>query len=140
MNNEIEFKEKLNKIKENTILATHRWWGHRCAGYGGIIVTNNKEIYRYQYYHKIPTELQGQNVNFIVKIKDLNDEEYNTIIMFIESEIANKEFTDKMIFDAGFDLIINYKETNKKIINNKGFGNDLEIYDKAEMLFKKILE
>ena len=140
MNNEIEFKENLNKIKENTILATHKWWGLRYAGYSGIIVTNNQEIYRYQYYHKVPTELQGQNVNYIVKAKELNDEEYKTIILFIENEIENKQFTDQMIFDAGFDVIINYKETTKTIKNNTNFENNTGIYDKTENLLNEILK
>lgn len=140
MNNEVEFKEKLNKISENTIIAIDTWWGHKYAGYSGIIVTNNKEIYKYQYYHVVPKELEGTNSNYIVKIKDLNDEEYKSIIMFIENEIANEQFTDQMIFDAGFDLIVNYNGINKIIKNNKGYGSNWGIYDKAEMLLKELLK
>ena len=140
MNNEVEFKERLGKIRENTIIAIDEWWGHKYPGYKGIIVTNNKEVYKYQYYHIIPEELKRTNSNYIVKIKDLDDNEYQKIIMFIENEIANKQFVDQMIFDAGFDILINYNGINKKIKNNKGFGNNFEIYDKAEMLLKELLK
>lgn len=144
MNNEKEFKEKLDKIMENSIIATKTWWGHEYPGYSGIIVTNNKEIYIYQYYFRVPKEVKENEKEFwstyILKKKDLNDEEFQKIIMFIECEIENKQFTDKMIFDAGYDLFINYNGLNMKIQNNKEHGDNLGIYDKAEMLLNELLK
>ena len=144
MNNEKEFKEKLDKIMENSIIATKTWWGHEYPGYSGIIVTNNKEIYIYQYYFRVPKEVKENEKEFwstyILKKKDLNDEEFQKIIMFIESEIENKQFTDKMIFDAGYDLFINYNGLNMKIQNNKEHGDNLGIYDKSEMLLNELLK
>ncbi len=144
MNNEKEFKEKLDKIMEKSIITTKTWWGHEYPGYSGIIVTNNKEIYIYQYYFRVPKEVKENEKEFwstyILKKKDLNDEEFQKIIMFIESEIENKQFTDKMIFDAGYDLFINYNGLNMKIQNNKEHGDNLGIYDKAEMLLNELLK
>ena len=129
---------------ENSIIATKTWWGHEYPGYSGIIVTNNKEIYIYQYYFRVPKEVKENEKEFwstyILKKKDLNDEEFQKIIMFIECEIENKQFTDKMIFDAGYDLFINYNGLNMKIQNNKEHGDNLGIYDKAEMLLNELLK
>ena len=144
MNNEIEVQARLNSIRENAVIAINTWWGHEYPGYSGIIVTNNKEIYTYQYYFRVPKTLKETKVNFfdsyIKKNKDLNNEEYNKIIMFIENEIVNKQFTDQMMYDAGFDLLINYNGINKNVKNNKGFGNNLGIYDKAEMLLQEYIK
>lgn len=140
MNNEIEFKEELNKIRGNEIIEVNSWWGLRYPGYKGTIVTKNKEIYKYQYYHFIPDELKDKNCNYIQKIKDLTDDEYKKVIMFIEDEIEKKEFTNKIIYDAGYDVIINYNGINKRIMNNKGFEDNIELYDKAEVLMKELLK
>ena len=101
---------------------------------------NSRFKYIYKYYYTIPEELKETNSNYITKVKDLTNDEYRKIIIFIENEIVNKQFTDQMIFDAGFDLLINYNGINKIIKNNKGFENNLGIYDKAEILLKGLLK
>lgn len=139
INNELEFKEQLTKIEEKFILKISCWWGRGYAGYKGIIVNEDKELYEYQFYHKTPSKLGELNCNFIRKIKDLTVDEYKMITNFIENEIVGKEFDNYRIFDAGYNLYINYNGTQKAIINNKGIGNDLKIYDKAEKLLKELI-
>lgn len=140
MEDQKEFNEKLDKIRNITIIEVNRWWGGKNSGYSGTIITENKEIYSYQYYSIIPKELEGKNVNFISKNKELNVEEYNKIKKFIENEIVDKEFYAEKIFDAGFDVIVNYKGTRKRIQNNKGVKDKLKIYDKVQILINELLE
>ena len=140
MNNEIEFKEQLNKIKANMVMGISHWWGLKNPGYSGILVNDNKELYEYQYYFFAPRKLDEINHNHIRKVKDLNEKEYKNIINFIENEIIDKQFDNKKIFDVGYNLLINYNGINREIINNKGFGGKLKIYDKAEKLLQELLK
>lgn len=128
-----EFNNKLKEIRENAILEEASWWGLRNAGNSGTIITKNKEVYSYQRYF-MPKEIYPENENFISKNKELDINEYNKVIEFIENEIVNKDFSDKIIFDAGFDVIINY-DGIKKIVKN-----DKEIYDKAMQLIDELLK
>lgn len=140
MNDEIEFKEQLNKIKDNLVIGISKWWGFRHAGYRGIIVNDKKELYEYQYYHIAPKELQKSNYNYIIKVKDLTKKEYNKIINFINKEIKDKQFTDEKIFDMGYTVSINYNGIKKEIINNKSYDKKLKIYDKTEKLLQGLLK
>lgn len=128
-----EFNNKLKEIRENAILEEASWWGLRNAGNSGTIITKNKEVYSYQRYF-MPKEIYPENENFISKNKELDINEYNKVIEFIENEIVNKDFSEKIIFDAGFDVIINY-DGIKKIVKN-----DKEIYDKAMQLIDELLK
>ena len=140
MENQKEFNEKLDKIRDNAIIEVSKWWGLRTPGCSGTLITKNKEVYLYQYYHIIPKELEDKNTNFILKNKELNINEYNKVIKFIENEIVNKEFHDETIFDAGYNVTVNYNGTKKRIINNKGEGDNLKIYDKAQQLVDELLK
>lgn len=134
MQEQKEFGQKLATIRNRTAIEIKRWWGLGSIGYNGKIVTQNREIYSYQYYYTMPKELEDKNVNFISKDKDLNSEEYKKIINFIENEIANKEFHEEKILDAGFEVIVNYEEIQKDIKNN------VKIYDKTRLLIDELLK
>lgn len=138
MENQKEFNEKLNEFRKNTILEVSQWWGLKNPGYTGTLITKDREIYIYQFYINIPQELEDKKVNFISKSKKLNDDEFNNVINFIKGEILNKDFKDEMIYDAGFNVSINYGGTKKTIKNNIGSENDLKIYDKAKRLIDKL--
>ncbi len=132
-----DFNNRLNEIRNDMVLEVSNWWGHEFAGYGGKIITNKREVYGYSFHFRTPDG--EENKNSLEKIKDLSDEEYNRIIKFIEDEIANKEFEDNQIFDAGFDVVVNYNGINKKIRNNKGFGDNFGLYDKVDKLLKELM-
>ncbi len=128
-----EFDNKLKEIRKNAILEVASWWGLKNSGNRGTIITKNKEVYSYQHYF-IPKEINPENDNFITKSKELDSNEYNKVIKFIKDEIVNKDFQDKRIFDAGFNVIINYNGIEKTV------KNDEEIYDKAEQLIDELLK
>lgn len=128
-----EFYNKLEEIRENVILEVAHWGGLKNGGHGGTIITKNKEVYSYQRYN-MPKEIYPGNDNFIRKDKELDSNEYNKVIKFIEDEIVNKDFQDKQIFDAGFDVTINYNGIEKTV------KNDNELYDKAKQLINELLK
>ena len=136
-NEQKEFNKKLDELRKNMIFELSNWWGHQFAGYGGRIVTSNKELYYYEFYHL--TLDYERNKGKIEKIKDLTDEEYARVINFIETEIKGKEFEDNRIFDAGYDVIVKYNGINKKIVNNIGFNDNPGLYDKADALIKELM-
>lgn len=122
-------EEKIKELEKNAILKISHWWGLKNSGYAGTLITSDKKLYVYQYYHKIPEELK--NGNFITMKKELTNEEFEKIINFIETDLS-KDYENKRIFDSGYNITVNYKET-KKIINN-----NIELYQKAEQIINKI--
>ena len=142
MQEQEKFNEELNEIRKDMMIELKEWWGSRFGGYGGTIVTQSKEVYIYQYYHRIPENMPEdfkKNCIYIRKAKNLSESEFEKICAFIENEIIDKQFEIKMVRDAGYDIEVNYNGVNKVIINNKSFGDDLEVYDMAEKLLKEIL-
>ncbi len=138
MENYEEFKEKLDKIRDIATIEVYSWWGHRNPGIAGTIITKNKEMYSYHYCKDIPEGLKVEDVHYILKNRELSSDEYNKVIKFIEDEIINKEFHDRMIRDVGYHVIVNYNGIVKKIRNNKGFDDDPKIYDKASQLINEL--
>ena len=132
-------KEKLEELEKRAILKVSNWWGHTYAGYSGTVIRSDKELYTYQYYHRIPKELEGKNVNFITKKRSLNEKEFNKIIDFIEKEVLLNDYKDNMIFDAGYDVTVHYNGIDKVVRNNKGFGNDTGLYDKAQKIVDDLI-
>lgn len=122
------------------ILDINSSWGHRYSGSKGLLVTSNKEIFEYQeFYNLIPENLTEGKVNYIKKIIDLNDDEYNLICDFIKNEILSKDFKNITVFDINWNIIVDYDGVQKIIKNNKGFNNEIDIYDKTEKLLKNII-
>ena len=130
METQREFNEKLSKIEENAIFIVSKWWGVHDPGYAGTIITQNKELYSYQFYH-FPQE--PEKTNAITKIRELNVEEYNEVINFIENEIINKGISNEDLFDAGFKVTVNYNGTTKAIKN-------IDLYNKAKLLTDTLLK
>ena len=139
MNGQEAFNNELNEIRSNMLIEVSHWWGHTYTGYAGTIITNNKEVYIYQFYHREPKEIEGKG-KFINKIKELSESEFDRVVEFVKNEIIPKEFMDKRIFDAGYSVAVNYNGINKKINNNKGFDDEPEIYDLADKLLKEIIK
>ena len=108
-------EEKIKELEKNAILKISHWWGLKNSGYTGTLITSDKKLYVYQYCHKIPEELK--NVNFITMKKELNNEEFEKIINFIETDLS-KDYENIRIFDSGYNITVNYKEIKKIIQNN----------------------
>lgn len=122
-------EEKIKELEKNAILKISHWLGLKNSGYAGTLITSDKKLYVYQYYHKMPAELK--NGNFITMKKKLTNEEFEKIINFIETDLS-KDYENTRIFDSGYNITVNYKKT-KKIINN-----NIELYQKAEQILNKI--
>ena len=134
-----EFAERLKAIQKDRLIELADWWGHRYHGHGGIIVTNNKEVYSYQeYFNEVPDKRVERR--YISIIAYLNDKDIKKISKFIEKEIMRKEYEDHMIFDAGYDVIANYNGETKVIKNNTDRVKKKEIYDKTKKLLDKIIK
>ena len=138
MNEQELFNKELDEIRENSLIELSQWWGHMYGGYSGTIITKNREVYKYQYYHTVPNSFEG-NAIFINKIRDLNEEEFERINTFIKDEIIDKQYTNEIMFDAGFTVVVDYNGIKKVIENNKGTEKDLKIYDIAEKLLEEII-
>lgn len=134
-------QEKLNNLKNNSLLEVSQWWGLREAGKGGIIITQDKYLYSYTFYYRLTPFLERNNIplEYISDGKLLTNEEYKKVINFIEKEIVGKTFTSQPIFDASFNVSGNYNNHTFSIHNNVGFTNNEEgLYDKAKKLIETI--
>lgn len=129
-------KEKLNNIKNNSLLEIENWWGLHEPGKKGIIITQDKKIYNYHWYYKTSPILEENNIplEFISEGIPMTEEQYQKVIEFIEKEICNKDFPFQKIFDAGWKVSGHYKEKTFNFTNNR------EIYNKTEELIKRIKE
>lgn len=114
--------------------------GLKYYGFSGIIITEDNEIYSYNYYESIPKELNNKDVNYIVKNKTLSKNECKKVTKFIENEILNYQFDNVIMRDVGYDVMINYNGVKMTIANNKGWDNQLLIYDKTQKLMENILK
>ena len=133
MNDIKEFKEKIKKMKDESIIAVESWYGcFDLSGWGGTIVTKDREVY---VYYNCYNYTNGQENTDILKKKDLNDKDFQNIDIFIEKEIKDKDWNNNsIIFDQGYEILINYKGIKRTIINN------IEIYEKMENLLRDLVK
>lgn len=133
MGNMLNIKEKIEEISKNAYLEVSNSWGHKYAGYKGIIITKNDEVYKYQEYYQVPPSLGEEESNFFVKIDNLSKETKNEIEKYISENIKNKEFEEKVILDVGFTVKIHLENEVIEIKNYKNINDDLtEIINKNE--------
>ena len=124
-------QEKLNSLKETSILEISNWWGLHNPGTSGTIISQDKKIYHYTIYHRETNFLKENNIPLesISKGRNLTEEEYERVIKFIEENIVGKTFTSQRIFDASWNVRGHYKGQSFNIHNNKGFGEEKGLYD-----------
>ena len=133
------FEEQLENARKDRLIEISDWWGHKYHGKGGYIVTNKKEVYEYrEYFNQMPKDMVDRI--YISKVAKLSGKDINKITKFIEKEIVGKEFEFNMIFDAGFDVIVNYNNEEKVIKNNTDFDKKNGVYDKAKKLLMDIIK
>ena len=134
---EFKYREELDELKKDAIIDVSSWGA---GGFCGTFITKKKELYTYEF---ISLNLTGKDEkNYILKNRDLNDDEYNKVTSFIENEILNKNFKNQMLFDTGFNVTINYKGVEKTIENDVELDGDSDskIYNKAEKLMNELLK
>ncbi len=134
-------QEILNNLKTNSLLQISNWWGLRDAGKAGTIITKDKMLYKYSFYHRLSPFLETNNIpkEYISEGIKLSDEEYERVIKFIEEEIVDKTFIFKKIYDVGYNVSGNYNGHHFNINNNIGFSNEEKgLYNKAKELIETI--
>lgn len=78
-----EYKEiitKIEEIRKKSILECYNWWKLKYSGFSVKIITENNEMYSYNFYECIPQELKDKNTNYIVKNKILTSKDYKKIL------------------------------------------------------------
>ena len=118
-----------DKYVRNSLLAYTFFNGLYKPCRGGIVVTQDRELYDYTFYSK---EEDGQS--FFKKVKDISDEEYKAIIKFINKEIKGKSFNYLFRTDGGNAIIVKHDDIN---IKNE---NDKKISSKVYELLEKMVE
>lgn len=133
-------QEKLKKLKNNSLLEVSHWWGLFESGHSGTIITQDKKLYTYTFYHRLTPFLEDNNIplEYISKGKQLTKIEYQQIINFIEKEIIGKKFKCMCIRDAGYSVRGTYKGKEFNISNNIDYGEEKGLYNKASELIKSL--
>ena len=129
-------QEKLEKLRLNKFLEIRSWAGlSPMPGTTGIIITNDKKIYYYHKYHRIPENLKDK-----IKLEDISegriiDEDiYLKLVNYLEENIIGKEFEEISIRDAGVSISGNINNNRFNINNHFDIYNDLKriIYSKEK--------
>ena len=131
----------LNNLKNNSLLQISNWWGLWDAGKSGAIITKDKMLYKYTFYHRLSPFLEKNNIpkEYISPGIKLSNEEYQRTIKFIEKEMVDKDFISKKIRDVGYNVSGNYNGKPFSIHNDFGFGNEEKgLYNKAKELIETI--
>ena len=133
-------QEKLKDLQSNSLLEVSSWWGLHNPGKSGIIITQDKKIYYYNFYHIMTPFLEKNNIPLesITEVKTITEKEYEKVIKFIEEEIIGKTFTSKRIFDAGYTVKCNYKGQPYNIYNDIEYGDEKGLYNRAKELINTI--
>ncbi len=99
-------ENKLNELRKEKFLELSSSSGlGPMPGITGLIITKNKTIYYYQKYFMIPDHLKDKvNLESISEGKSLSEDVYLKLVKYINENILNKSFEDKMIFDAGCNI------------------------------------
>ena len=84
-------KEKLKPIEQELLFGISEWWGEGDFGTRGKIITNDKKLYDYLFNYKVPSRTYLRNENYIKLVKTLNDNEYNSVLEFINKKIKYQE-------------------------------------------------
>lgn len=102
-------KEKLDILRKDRFLELRSWAGlSDMPGTTGLIITNDRKIYHYQNYHRVPSYLEGK-----VKLEDISNgtqissEVYSKLSNYINKNIIGKNFEKICIRDAGCNVIGN---------------------------------
>ncbi len=132
------FKEKVEKLQENSILSISNWWGLKNPGNAGIIITKDKRIYFYTLYLR-QTPFLEQNHIPLESMSDgytLSCQDYDKIALFIDQEIKNKSYEFRPVHDSGNSVSGFYKDKYFRYENCYDSNTGESLYDKVQKLIK----
>jgi coproporphyrinogen III oxidase len=128
-----KIQEELRPIEQKLLFGISEWWGEGDYGTRGKIITDDKKLYEYLFNCKMPSRTYLRNENYIKLVKTLNNNEYNTVLEFINKKIKGRQSEDNLIFDAGTAVSAQCDGSLIKISNS----HDI-IFEEAKNIFTKI--
>ena len=126
-------QEKLEELRKDLFIELKSWAGlSPMPGNSGTIITNDNKIYYYHDYFRVPVDMEDKiTKQEISEGAEVDQETINKLKEYIEKNLVGKEFPDQMIFDASFNVTINY---NNQIIN---IHNYHEVYSDLYKIINK---
>ncbi len=120
-------KEKLNEIRNDTLIEIKSWNGFKIPFNESIIITNNKEVFRYYKYKRESKFLTENNIKMedLYLVKKLSDDNFKKITKYIEEKIIGKSFEFVLVRDHGSTINVNYLDSVISIKNNNEINSEL---------------
>ncbi|MGN0973128.1 MAG: adenosine deaminase [Bacilli bacterium] len=122
-------KEELEQIKQEAIILYNQVLVFKTTPREiGMYVDKNYVLYKYEFTYKDQILNKEQ-------IKDLNNDNKLVLNNFIKENI-DKKFENIMIFDAGYNVILNYNDKHNEIINHYSYNDPNCFFTKTKNLLK----
>ena len=120
-------EENLNEIRNNALIEIKSWNGFKIPFNESLIVTNNKEVFRYYKYKRESKFLTENNIKMedLYLVKKLSDDNFKKITKYIEEKIIGKSFEFVLVRDHGSTININYLDSVISIKNNNEINSEL---------------
>lgn len=118
---------KLNEIRNDTLIEIKSWNGFKIPFNESIIITNNKEVFRYYKYKRESKFLTENNIKMedLYLVKKLSDDNFKKITKYIEEKIIGKSFEFVLVRDHGSTINVNYLDNVISIKNNNEISSEL---------------
>lgn len=120
-------EENLNEIRNNALIEIKSWNGFKIPFNESIIITNNKEVFRYYKYKRESKFLTENNIKMedLYLVKKLSDDNFKKITKYIEEKIIGKSFEFVLVRDHGSTINVNYLDSVISIKNNNEINSEL---------------
>lgn len=120
-------EENLNEIRNNALIEIKSWNGFKIPFNESIIITNNKEVFRYYKYKRESKFLTENNIKMedLYLVKKLSDDNFKKITKYIEEKIIGKSFEFVLVRDHGSTINVNYLDNVISIKNNNEINSEL---------------
>ena len=120
-------EENLNEIRNNALIEIKSWNGFKIPFNESIIITNNKEVFRYYKYKRESKFLTENNIKMedLYLVKKLSDDNFKKITKYIEEKIIGKSFEFVLVRDHGSTINVNYLDSVIRIKNNNEISSEL---------------
>ena len=120
-------EKKLNQIRNDALIEIKSWNGFKIPFNESIIITNNKEVFRYYKYKRESKFLTENNIKMedLYLVKKLSDDNFKKITKYIEEKIIGKSFEFVLVRDHGSTINVNYLDSVISIKNNNEINSEL---------------
>ena len=120
-------EENLNEIRNNALIEIKSWNGFKIPFNESLIVTNNKEVFRYYKYKRESKFFTENNIKMedLYLVKKISDDNFKKITKYIEEKLVGKDFETVLVRDHGSTININYLDSVISIKNNNEINSEL---------------